>query len=61
MTRGAALNGEKPSACASASVVITSRYSGSPMPPGSFVRSSTARVRAPFGSAAMNAVRENGR
>ncbi len=46
---------------ASANVVSTSMYSGSPGAPGSLVRSSTDTARAVFGSAARNSAAGNGR
>src|SRR5690349_12766727 len=60
-TRGGVGQGDTPSACASASAAVTSRYSGSPVAPGSFVRSSTAMLRTVLGSAARNALQANGR
>ncbi len=45
----------------SARAARTSRYSGSPIAPGSLVRSSTAIERTVFGSAATNAPVSNGR
>ncbi len=57
MTRGAGV----PSGQASTSAVTTSWYSGSPMAPGSLVRSSTAIERTVFGSALTKACVSNGR
>ena len=49
------------SSCASASAATTSRNSGSPIEPGSFVRSSTAIRRTLGGSASSSARVGNGR
>ena len=50
-----------PSSCASVSAATTSRNSGSPIEPGSLVRSSTAIRRTLAGSASTSARAGNGR
>ena len=61
MTRGVAAKGEAPPATASARAVTTSWYSGSPAPPGSLVRSRTARVLTVLGRACTKCSTEKGR
>ena len=55
------MTARSPSACDSASAATTSRNSGSPIEPGSLVRSSTAIRRTAAGSASTSAWAGNGR
>ena len=61
MTRGIVLKGATPLASASLSAVTTSTYNGSPVLPGSFVRSNTAMVFVVAGNALAKCSTENGR